>query len=65
MLNLTDDEKTVKKFLSAHGLQVVSAMRKLFCDTTCPCNELEVAFMQGRNSVILKLYEILETEENE
>jgi hypothetical protein len=62
---MTEKEKLVKKFLSAYGLQVVSAMRELFCDATCPHNELDAAYMQGRNSVILRLYELLETEENE
>lgn len=55
----TDEEILVAKFLSGDGLRVLFAMQRLFCDTTRPKDEIDAAFMQGRNSVILELYELL------
>ena len=65
MRELNDKERLIRQcLLSYGGLQAVSAMRDLFCETACPSNELSAAYMQGRNSIILALYELMETKED-
>lgn len=61
----SDEEILVAKFLSGDGLRVLFAMQKLFCDTTRPKDEIDASYMQGRNSVILELYELLNRFEEE
>jgi hypothetical protein len=61
---LSDNERIIKTCLMSGGLQVVNAMREVFCETQRPANELDAAYIHGRNSVILELYQLIGTKED-
>jgi hypothetical protein len=62
---LTKEEILIKRFFGeAGGYTVLEAIRKHFCDTGCPRDAVDCAYINGRNSVILQLFDILSKEED-